>query len=220
MADTSESTDNSGRGGDRRGRDRRKTDRRAPVPPWRQPWALVAYGVAGAIVLMLVLGSLGEEEEEPPMAVLDATVPTTIPNAGGTDGSVQNGYTAADFERLTAEGGAAVGQRVRTELYCESISSVSLRTVDSMNSSLAALADVNRRVPAAECKWGRVGAAPRQDILLVVPPELAERFASAPVVTVDFVARRHIIGVVEWIGRSDALALRTAAVLRSISDER
>ncbi len=217
MAETPESNDAAGRGGDRRGRDRRKTDRRAPTPPWRRPWALVAYGVVSAFVLMLILNGLEGEEEEVPLTVRSMNSPQVADTTRAASSPIRNGFTAADFEKLTAEGGAAVGQRVRTELYCESISSVSLRSVDTINPSLSSLADANRRVPAAECKWGGASGS-AQDLLLIVPPVHAEQFGSAPTFTEDFVSRRRVRGIVEWLGRSDALALRTAAILRSISD--
>lgn len=217
MADTPEPKSTGGRGGDRRGRDRRKTDRRAPVPLWRSPWALVAYGVVGTFVVMLILNGMGGDEEDAPLTVTTMDAPQVEDTSAATTSPIRSGFTAADFEQLTAEGGDAVGQRVRTELYCESISSVSLRSVDSINASLASFADANRRVPAAECKWGSASGA-SQDLLLIVPPTQAERFGSAPLVTDDFVTRRRVRGIVEWLGRSDALALRTTAILRSVTD--
>jgi hypothetical protein len=54
----------------------------------------------------------------------------------------------------------------------------------------------------------------REDLLLLVPPARAEEFAAAPVVTDNFVQRRRVVAEVEWVGRSETLALRTAAVFQ------
>src|SRR5690606_20879536 len=46
---------------ERRRGDRRRDDRRFPVPLWRRPWAYAGYGVVGALLLVLLIGSLGGE---------------------------------------------------------------------------------------------------------------------------------------------------------------
>jgi hypothetical protein len=103
-----------------------------------------------------------------------------------------------------------------TTVYCEPIRSVSLRTGADIpvSPSVAQAADAESRVPAAECRWGSEGSAP--ELLLVVPPALAQQFASMPEVQQSFVMRREVPAEVEWIGRSDALALRIVGVLREI----
>ena len=209
----------SGRGGERRQKDRRRLERRTPLPPWRQPWAYVAYGVTGALVLFLIL-SWGDDPEvtQPPHSVetmrAGPAIDTTRPVAANAP--VEDAYGTGGFERLLAAGEAAVGQRVRTTLFCDQIRSVGLRSGDGVtaNRSIAESADAASRVPAAECRWGPEGSA--AEILLIVPPALAERFASMPEVERAFVRRREVSAEVEWIGRSEALALRNVAVLRAI----
>jgi hypothetical protein len=207
------------RGGDRRQGDRRRDDRRAPLPPWRRPWAYVAYGVVGVLAILLLF-SLGDDAEEAPAA---AAVGTTsagpevdTAQAMGAGAAVRDAHGAAGFEALLAEGEAAVGRQVRTTLYCEPIQSIGLRRdADvAVNASVAQSADAAGRVPAAECRWGRDSTAP--ELLLIVPPSSAGRFASMPEVEQSFVLRREVPAEVEWIGRSEALALRNVAVLRSI----
>jgi hypothetical protein len=141
-------------------------------------------------------------------------IDTTRPVAANAP--VEDAYGTGGFERLLAAGEAAVGQRVRTTLFCDQIRSVGLRSGDGVtaNRSIAESADAARRVPAAECRWGPEGSA--AEILLIVPPALAERFASMPEVERAFVRRREVSAEVEWIGRSEALALRNVAVLRAI----
>jgi hypothetical protein len=189
------------------------------VPPWRRPWAYVGYGVGGALLLFIVLSletDAGEEQSAPEVRTTTAgpAVDSTLP--AGATGAVEDAYGAAGFERLVAEGEAAVGRRVRATMFCESINSVGLRTGGGItaNRSVAETADAAGRVPAAECRWGEEATAP--DFLLIVPPAQAERFASAPEVEQSFVRRRRVQAQVEWIGRSEALALRNAAVLLAI----
>jgi hypothetical protein len=121
---------------------------------------------------------------------------------------------AAGYERLLAEGEGAMGRRVRTELFCEPINPVQMRAQGTISASVAALADASGRVPGAECTWGRDGGVP--DFLLLVPPELAAQFAAAPEVAQGFIRRRRVRAELEWIGRSEALALRNVGVLREI----
>ena len=210
------------RSGDRRQGDRRRTDRRTPPPLWRQPWAFVAYGVTGALVLFLLLPPGDEESEEAGQA---AAVGTTTGQPAvdstmmvGADAPLRDAYGTGGYEALLASGGAAVGTRVRTTLYCEAIRSVTLRRGEdvTVSPSIAAAADEQGRVPAADCQWGDEISAP--DLLLVVPPALAERFASMRQVEQSFVRRRMVPAEVEWIGRSDALSLRIVGVLMSISE--
>jgi len=208
------------RAGDRRGRDRRRSDRRVPLPWWRRPPALVAYGVLGTLVILLLVN-----RSRPPQIPAGGPdeITTAAPGASvapPTDMDARNGVAIdarrmADHERLMAEGEDAKGRLVRVDLYCSSISSMSLRTVDRVERPIGDLADAANRVPAAECKWGPPQeATSRADVLLLIPPDLAESFANAPMVDDGFVPRRRIAGTAEWIGRSDALALRTALVLR------
>ena len=69
-------------------------------------------------------------------------------------------------------------------------------------------------MPGAVCKWGPSGEVRREALLLLIPPALADEFAAAPEVTDNFVQRRRVVAEVEWVGRSETLALRTAAVFQ------
>ncbi|HEX2092776.1 MAG TPA: hypothetical protein VHG28_10255 [Longimicrobiaceae bacterium] len=202
----------------RRGWDRRQGDRRTPLPVWRRPWALVAYGVVGTLLIVLLLR--GVDRDDDPGAVVTAPPPRPAaqqPSAAATSAPPLEAFGAAGFERLTIEGEAAVGRRVRTELYCDAPNAIALRQdVTLVDSAVAALRNVEGRVPAASCEWGARGDERREDFLLLIPPDLADDFAAAPVTTDDFVRRRRLIAEVEWVGRSEALALRTAGVLRRV----
>jgi len=220
MADQRQAGTEKTSGGDRRGRDRRNADRRTPPPAWRRPWALVLYGVLGTLVVVLLFN-----RSRPPQipAGGDDEVVTAAPGApmarpaspAPPPGPPEDARRPADHERLMAEGEAAQGRWLRVELFCSSLSQVSLRAVDRVERPIAELADAASRVPAAECKWSPArGADPRPDVLLLVPPQMAESFAAAPMVEDGFVRRRRVEAVVEWVGRSDALALRTTLVLR------
>lgn len=207
-----------GRGGDRRQTDRRRTERRTPLPPWRRPWAFAGYGLVAGLVLFLLLS--GDDDPAPQMAQVETrTVGPAVDSTQplGASAPVSDGYGTAGFERLLAAGEASVGQRVRTTLFCEPIRSVGLRTGDGVaaNRSVAESADAAGRVPAAECRWGDEGSTP-PELLLIVPPAEAERFATMPEVDQGFVRRRQVSAEVEWIGRSEALALRNVGVLRAI----
>lgn len=196
-------------------------DRRFPVPLWRRPWALVAYGVLGALLLVLLF-NLGGEEEEAPAAQLDVTTaaapPVVDPAAPPAAGAApRDAFGVGDYERLLAEGDAARGQLVRTLLYCQGTTQVALRDVDRVSRSVAGLADAQRRVPAAECRWSADENAP--EFLLLVPPALASRFAAMPEVEQGFIRRRRVPAELEWVGTSEALALRTAGVLRAVQTE-
>lgn len=208
------------RGGDRRGGNRRQQDRRAPPPVWRRPWALVSYGVVGALVLVLLVNALrgdrgpvqGPVVNAPPVAPA-----TTAPSRAAATAPPVDAYGAAGFERLMIQGQSAQGRRVRTELYCDAPTTVALRTdITEVESAVAALRDAEGRVPGALCQWGTRGDERREDFLLLVPPQLAASFAAAPVTTDNFVRRRRLIAEVEWVGTSQALALRTTGVLRRV----
>ena len=211
------SEENRQSGGERRARDRRRVERRSPPPPWRRPWALVAYGaVAGVLLVWLMFGSPGGDHSDD-LPIVEHTKSTAPPKAAPatSPGEVEAAFGASGFERLTLEGPAAVGRRVRTELYCEQPRSYQVREGVRPEAAVATLA-TDGRVPAAECKWGTSNDARREDFVLLVPPALASQFASAPVVTDQFQRRRRLIAEVEWLGRSEALALRPTGVFRGI----
>lgn len=203
--------------GDRRGTERRRRDRRAPLPPWRRPWAFIAYGVVAALAAVLLLRGTGSDEGGAvPLEVTRTKAPPAIADGAPAAAAspVIDAHTVGDFERLVAQGSAAAGQRVRTVLFCGPTRSIALRSGDGVSRSIARLADASRRVPGAECAWGPESNAP--DFLLLVPADMAERFASMPEVRRGFVDRRRVVAEVEWLGREDALALRTAGVLRRL----
>ena len=204
------------RRGDRRSGDRRRSDRRAPVPAWRKPWALVAYGALAAFLVVLVVGGLADDDDRPSPAITaeGGPAPTTTTTRSPREGEVaEDAMTASDFERLLIEGDAAKGRLVRVQLSCGPVSSVAMRSVDDPEDAVVDLADAGSRVPAAECRWGGRAEERRPDFLLLVPPEMAEPFAATPVVADGFVRRRAMVADVEWIGRAESLALRTAGVL-------
>lgn len=207
------------RQGDRRGGNRRQVDRRAPPPRWRRPWALVAYGIVGTLVVV-GLASLAVPDDQPavegPLVTgpADPSSPAAVappPAAGARD----EAYGSAGFERLMLRGTAAAGTRVRTELFCAAPTRFEART-ENAEPSVEALAGPDRRVPAAECKWGAEDDARREDFLLLVPPDMAAAFAAAPVIRDDFVQRRRIHAEVEWIGQSASLLDRRGGVLRAV----
>lgn len=219
MVNQTEGGEAGARAGDRRQNDRRRQDRRTPLPAWRQPWAFVTYGVVGAFALFLIFSGGGGEEPSPePTAVVPTTPPPMVDSRAQAAAAapVVDAFGTGDYERLLAQGDGAVGQRVRTQLFCEAMNSVALRSGPGVASppSVATLADAGGRVPAAECRWGDAAGAP--DILLLVPPDLAEQFGSLPLVEQGFVRRRPLRAEVEWVGRSESLALRNVAVLRAI----
>jgi hypothetical protein len=221
---TDEAKDAEGPGGDRRGQSRRRNDRRArdrrlPLPWWRRPWALVSMGALVALLLVAVFGSSRRDRGLPRTdeALLVDTAPRPPAVQPVAVGPAEDAASGAAFERLLAEGEAAVGRLVRVELYCSAINPVSVRAVEHVHPSLQALTDTaTRKVPAAECKWGRERDVRRDDLMLIVPADLAERFARSPMVEDRFVQRRRVRAEIEWLGRSDALALRPAGVLRAL----
>lgn len=210
------------RRGDRRGSDRRRVERRAPPPVWRRPWALVAYGVVGALAVVMLLGGLRGGGGGP--AVRDETL-VEKQAEGGTDvqptdprtaaAAPEDAYGAAGFERLVVQGEGAVGKVVRAELYCEAPQNFTIIQGHTAPNSVASLIQEGR-VPAARCRWGAPSEPRREDFMLLVPPALAEQFATAAVVQDGFVERRRLFAELEWVGRSQTLALRTAGVFRGL----
>ena len=209
------------RAGDRRGNDRRAVERRAPPPPWRRPWALVSYGVLGALALVLLLNGLGGGDARPPADEALVTGPaengTTVapPNPAARAGGPEDAYGTAGYERLVVEGEASVGKVVRAELFCGAPQNFTVVQGHTAPRSVASLIQ-DGSVRATECKWGPTGEARRQDLLLLIPPALAEVFSGAPEVNDNFVQRRRVVAEVEWVGRSETLALRTAGVFRGL----
>lgn len=206
------------RGGDRRTGDRRRVDRRAPPPLWRRPSAFVAYGVLGALTFVLLVQALTPESEPQAATIANDAAATGMTGTSALPpvdpASVREAYSVADFETLIAEGDRAVGQVVRADLFCGSIASRQVRDIAGVNPALQQLADADGRVGGAECQWGREGRT--AEILLVVPPALAAEFASAPEEEINFLRRRRVGAQLEWLGRSEALSLRYAGVLRDI----
>jgi hypothetical protein len=210
--------------GDRRANDRRRLERRAPLPPWRRPWAFVGYGVALGLAAVLLWGNVGgsggtPRNDDAPMVAREPGTPApAAPKAAPPKSSAapEAAFGAAGYERLVLQGAAASGRTVRTELYCAQPTSYQVRTNVSAEPAVAALTD-NGRIPAAECKWGGANDPRREDFLLLVPKDQAEAFANAPVISDDFQRRRRVVADVEWVGRSEALALRTAGVFRGLA---
>lgn len=218
MSDGSDRIEEKSAGGDRRAGDRRRNDRRAPLPLWRRPWALVAYGIVGTLLIVALINR-SRPPAETPAPNGEATTPAGQPRSGvPAPVSMVTPEEARDpvhLERLLAEGEAARGRYLRVELYCSTLGQVSLRSAEYVEPAVAEVRDGSNRVPAAECKWGaRSGDEPRGDVLLIVPPELATAFSAAPAVEDGFITRRRVEGVVEWLGRPESLALRYAVVLR------
>ncbi|HEX8392071.1 MAG TPA: hypothetical protein VF665_06925 [Longimicrobium sp.] len=223
MTDSQPEAPRGPRTGERRGTDRRKTDRRDPVPFWRRPIALVGYGVLGALALVVLLGGLRgggddgvarDEKLSSSTAAAEPAVeedPVRQPARAPADA-----YGQAGYERLTVEGQASIGRLVNTELYCESPRSFTIVSGDTVRRALGDLIQEGM-IPAAECKWGSSRDAQREDFLLIVPPRHARDFASTPVVNDAFVERHRVFAVVEWIGPTQALALRPAGIMRGIA---
>lgn len=204
----------SNRGGDRRGIDRRRVERRSPPPVWRRPWAYVAYGLVAGLALVLIFGG---RRKEPAAVRLETT--TALPGVDtigmpAARKPVLDANSVGDYERLLAQGESAAGQQVRTVLFCSPMRSVSMIAGSNISSSMAALADAKGQVPGAECKWGSGSDAP--DLFLLVPPGLAAEFAATREVEISFMRRRRVPAEIEWIGRSEALALRIVAVLQDV----
>jgi len=215
-----ESTSSAGerRRSDRRDADRRSDERRLPPPIWRRPAAYVAYGVVGTFLLVMFLRPGGEDADDPMVqaAVVEQTaMAETLPRDASLPVTpTRDATTIAQYETLLAEGDAAVGQILRTELYCGSVMPITVRASTTPNPAIAGLIDGEGRVGGAECRWS--SEARSSDFLLVIPPDLAEEFARMPEVELNFVMRRRLSAYVEWLGRSEDLSLRTAGVLREI----
>lgn len=209
--------------GDRRGTDRRRVDRRAPVPPWRRPWAFASYGaVAAAVVVVLALrgcgGGSSEAANQASSPIRPAPPPIdTARTVARAPGGVEQATSTADFDRLTLEGARARGRVVVAQLYCDPPGTVPVVGTDSVVADVAVLVDsASSRVPAARCKWGAQDDPRRSDFLLLVPPPLAGDFAAQPVVQDGTVRRRKVIGTVEWIGTSRPLELETVGIYRGV----
>ena len=203
---------------ERRAAERRGASRRTPPPPWRRPWAYVGYGIAGALLVVVLMRTF-DDDDEPEISAEDLgtaavapAVDSTLSPAASTPPREAMG--TGEYERLLAQGEAAVGQRVVTLLFCEQVNSIGMKKEAIVTPSVAALADANGRVAGAECKWGDSPDA--QDVLLLVPAGLAPRFAAAPEVQQGFIRRRRVRAELEWIGRSEALDLRNVGVLRAV----
>lgn len=209
------------RGDDRRAADRRRTDRRTPVPLWRKPGAMVAYGVVGALLLVTLFNALSGDgpKRQPDEKLVQTKAPpeTTVRETQAAATVVEDAYGHAGFERLVVQGDSAVGKSVRAELFCEAPENYTVVSADTVTRAVASLIQEGK-VPAAECKWGPSGDAQREDFLLLVPPALAAQFAATPVVTDAFVERHRLVAELEWVGRSKALALRTAGVFRGLAE--
>jgi hypothetical protein len=208
------------RDNDRRVGDRRKTDRRLPVPVWRKPFALVGYGVAGALLLVFALGGLrgdrrGGARDEQLSSHTAAASPQVSDDPAPPVRAPEDAYGHAGYERLVVEGQAAVGRLVRAELFCEAPENFTIVSGDTVRRALGDLIQEGR-IPAAECKWGNTRDTQREDFLLIVPPARAREFAATPVVSDAYVERHRVIALVEWIGPTQALALRTAGVFRGL----
>src|SRR5690606_3845554 len=124
----------------------------------------------------------------------DPYVPPTV-----SPGAARDAYSADDLEALIAEGNDAVGQVVRTDLFCGPISSIAVRDVEEGHEALKALTSADGRIAAAECRWSREAGS--SDLTLVVPPALVEAFTGAPEEELNFVRRRRIPAQLEWLGR-------------------
>jgi hypothetical protein len=171
--------------------------------------------VVAALLLVLAFG--GERDRPRVAAGLETTTALPAVDATGTPAAkrpVLEAISVGYYARLLAEGEKAAGQRITTVLYCSSMQSVSLIAGSSISPSMAALADTRGQVPGAECRWGASADAP--DLFLLVPPQLATDFAAAPEVEIGFMRRRRVAAEVEWIGRSEALALRIVGVLQGM----
>lgn len=191
-----------------------------PPPIWRQPAAYVMYGIlATIIVVSLGRAARGDEQGQTVDASGLAAISEQAQEQALRDlapGVIQDAFTSADFEGLVALGDAAAGRYVRAELFCEAIAPVMVRSFEGANPALLRMADSAGRVAGAECRWSRESRS--SDILLVVPTELAEEFAVLPEEELNFVRRRRVPATVEWLGRSQELALRTSAVLVEIEE--
>lgn len=221
MTDSQPEAPRGPRTGERRGTDRRKTDRRDPIPFWRKPIALVGYGVAGALLLVMLLGGLrggdkGVARDERLSSSTGAANPAVEDEpARPPPRAPEDAYGQAGYDRLTVEGQASIGRLVKTELFCQSPRTFTIVSGDTVRRALGDLIQ-NGVIPAAECRWGSASDAKREAFLLIVPPAHARDFANTPVVTEAFVERHRVVALVEWIGPTQALALRPAGIMRGL----
>ncbi len=209
---------------DRRASDRRKGNRRAGQPPWRGPLAYAGYGVLASLLATAGLRALDSSPEAgaTQAAIMEpdagaSTPAMTARTIAAASPAARDAPTLAHFEILLAEGESAVGQIVRTELYCQSIAPVAVRsTRGGQGAGLAGIIDAEGRVGGSECRWSDESRS--SDFLLVIPPDLAGAFTAMPEIEMNFVLRRRVRAQVEWLGRSDPLSRRTAGVLRAIEE--
>lgn len=206
------------RGGDRRTGDRRRSDRRAPRPWWRRSWAMVSYGVLGALAVILAWNALDADEpglapEGERLVSRTADAVEVEEDASAPAPGPREAYGIGGFERLVVEGAPAVGRVVRAELYCEQSAAYSVMANQPIPRAVAPLVE-GGHVRAAECKWGPRHEPSRPEFLLLIPADLRDEFTAAPVVTDAFVERRRVVAEVEWLGRPEALALRQAGIFR------
>jgi len=175
----------------------------------------------GALALVMLLNGLGGDDPEP---VRDETLVekqadgvTGVDPANPTVAAAgpEDAYGAAGFERLVVQGEGAVGKIVRAEVYCEASQNFTVIQGHTAPRSVASLIQEGR-VPAARCRWGAPSEPRREEFVLIIPPPLAEEFATAAVVKDGFVERRRLFAEMEWVGRSETLALRTAGVFRGL----
>src|SRR5688500_13836965 len=166
--------DGNRRGPDRRGGDRRRVERRAPPPVWRRPWALVSYGVLGALALVLLWNGVTGSDDTPgardeQLVEKQPSGATTVAadNPAAAAAAPEDAYGSAGFERLVVEGEGAVGKVVRTELYCEAPQNFTIIQGHTAPRSVAALIQEGR-VPAARCRWGNPSEPRREEFLLIV----------------------------------------------------
>jgi hypothetical protein len=151
----------------------------------------------------------------PPRLAAASASPTPRDTAqAGASVMIREGRSVAEYEILLAEGEKAVGAIVRTELVCQPITQMTLRVTQTPNPALERVADGEHRVAAAECRWSDGGRT--AEFFLVIPPGLAQAFTAIPEKEMNFVPRRKVAVQVEWLGRSEALSLRTAGVLLAI----
>lgn len=217
--ETSEDAGGDRRHADRRGAQRRRNDRRALAPPWRRPAAYIAYGVASSLLAIVGFrGIVWPTTRTPPSPTRLEAIAVPASAEGGTPTTAptntRDGRSVSEYEILLAEGESALGQVVRTDLYCQTISQMSLRQSPTTGHRLNEVADSEGRVGVAECRWG--DASRGADFFLVIPSDLAASFTEIPEEEMSFVLRRKVAARVEWLGRSEALSLRTAGILRAL----
>ena len=176
--------------------------------------AYVAYGILAALVLVIVGRGLARDEEPSVVAIQPPEERLEVADSTVTVTPTRDAFTLGDYEWLMAEGQSVMGEVVRAELFCGSVSSIAMRSVDVPNPALMVLADAERRVAGAECRWTRTDRSAQ--ILLIIPPHLSQEFARMPEEEINFIRQRVVPADVEWLGRSNDLSLRVAGILRGI----